>query len=194
MWFAGVHSNVGGGYPDDSLAYIPLNWIMSEAQACGLVYKTPPAADPDALTHVKGARDKDGRLYDSRKGLGSYYRYGPRKILDLCHMRFSRHPDDEVEIAVPKIHESALRRIRQGAHIYAPIGFPPEYEVVTEDGRILLPSQNDFETSQQAQARAKAQEQVWNLVWARRVVYFATVAATLHLLLYPLGRALPPVL
>ena len=34
--------------------------------------------------HVgKGERDKDGRLYDSRKGLGSYYRYGPRKISDL---------------------------------------------------------------------------------------------------------------
>jgi uncharacterized protein (DUF2235 family) len=192
VWFAGVHSNVGGGYPDDSLAYIPLNWIMDEAQACGLVYKTPPAADPDAVTHVKGGRDKDGRLYDSRKGLGSYYRYGPRKISDLCHMRFSRHPDDEVEIAIPKIHESAMRRIRVGAHIYAPIGFPAEYEVVTEDGKILSPQQNGFETSQQAQARAKAQEQVWNLVWARRVVYFATVAATLHLVLYPLSRALPP--
>jgi uncharacterized protein (DUF2235 family) len=192
VWFAGVHSNVGGGYPDDSLAHIPLNWIMSEAQACGLVYKTRPAADPDALTHVQGARDKDGRLYDPRKGLGSYYRYGPRKISNLCHMRFSRHPDDEVEIAVPKIHESALKRIRYGAHIYAPIGFPADYEVVTEDGRILSPAQNDFETAQQAQARVKAQEQVWNLVWARRVVYFATVAATLYLVLYPLSRALPP--
>ncbi len=189
VWFAGVHSNVGGGYPDDSLAHIPLNWIMTEAHECGLKYKTPPIADPDAVTHVKGARDKDGRLYDPRKGLGSYYRYGPRKISDLCHMRFSRHPEDEVEIAMPKIHESALRRIREGAHTYAPIGFPPAYEVVTEDGKIL--SQHTFETSQQAQARAKAQERVWNIVWLRRVVYFATVAATLHLLLYPLGRALP---
>jgi uncharacterized protein (DUF2235 family) len=192
VWFAGVHSNVGGGYPDDSLAHIPLNWIMNEAQACGLVYKTPPAADPDAVTHIRGERDKDGRLYDSRKGLGSYYRYGPRKISDLCHMRFSRRRDDAVEIAIPKIHESALKRIRQGAYTYAPIGFPSEYEVVTEDGKILPPQQNAFETSQQAHARAKAQEQVWNLVWARRVVYFATVAATLHLVLYPLVRALPP--
>ena len=56
---------------------------------------------------------------------------------------------------------------------------------MTEDGKILPPQQNGFETSQQAQARAKAQEQVWNLVWARRAVYFATVAATLYLLLYP---------
>lgn len=31
VWFAGVHSNVGGGYPDDSLAYVPLYWMMNEA-------------------------------------------------------------------------------------------------------------------------------------------------------------------
>ena len=33
VWFAGVHSNVGGGYPDDSLAYIPFVWMITEAQA-----------------------------------------------------------------------------------------------------------------------------------------------------------------
>src|SRR5262249_129216 len=32
VWFAGVHSNVGGGYPEDALAQIPLTWIMREAQ------------------------------------------------------------------------------------------------------------------------------------------------------------------
>src|SRR5262249_7556642 len=106
VWSAGVHSNVGGGYPDDSLAHIPLCWIMAEAQDCGLRYK------PDAVEQCKAARDKDGRLYDSRHGLGGYYRYGPRKIYDLCHMRFSRRRDDEVEIAVAKIHESALKRSR----------------------------------------------------------------------------------
>ena len=42
VWFAGVHSNVGGGYPDDSLAHIPLYWIMTEAQSRGLAFKTSP--------------------------------------------------------------------------------------------------------------------------------------------------------
>src|SRR5262249_51958389 len=27
VWFAGVHSNVGGGYPDDQLSLVPLEWI-----------------------------------------------------------------------------------------------------------------------------------------------------------------------
>jgi uncharacterized protein (DUF2235 family) len=93
VWFAGVHSNVGGGYPDDSLAHIPLYWIMKEAEGVGLKFKTAtnpnPAdnADPDMVVFQKWLRDKDGRLYDSRNGLGGYYRYGPRKIEDLNNMK-----------------------------------------------------------------------------------------------------------
>jgi hypothetical protein len=34
VWFAGVHSNVGGGYPDDSLSQVSLYWMMREAKAC----------------------------------------------------------------------------------------------------------------------------------------------------------------
>ena len=47
VWFAGVHSNVGGGYPDNSLAHIPLYWIMKSAEATGLKFKTATSADPD---------------------------------------------------------------------------------------------------------------------------------------------------
>jgi uncharacterized protein (DUF2235 family) len=36
VWFAGVHSDVGGGYPDASLSEIPLRWIADRARACGL--------------------------------------------------------------------------------------------------------------------------------------------------------------
>ena len=32
VWFAGVHANVGGGYPDDGLAFTTLNWMMDEAR------------------------------------------------------------------------------------------------------------------------------------------------------------------
>src|ERR1700730_8300830 len=191
VWFAGVHSNVGGGYPDDSLAHVPLCWIMAEAQDCGLRYKTRPPADPDAMANRKAARDQDGRLYDSRHGLAGYYRYGPRKIYDLCHMRFSQRRDDEVEIDIPKIHESALRRIATEAHPYAPIGSPAKYAVVTEDRRVLPLARSPYESAAHAQARTKAQERGWNIVWFRRVGYFATVASSLYLALYPLARALP---
>jgi uncharacterized protein (DUF2235 family) len=186
VWFAGVHSNVGGGYPDDSLAHLPLVWIMNEAKACGLKFKAAPDADPDAYKHAISAADKDGRLYDSRHGLSGYYRYGPRKIFDLCHMRFSRKKDDVVAIDKPKIHETAFRRTISGAHAYAPFGFPRDYAVAMADGRILEGKDNPFETADQARARADVQERVWNLVWWRRVVYFATLAASFHVALFPL--------
>lgn len=187
VWFSGVHSNVGGGYPDDSLARVPLCWIMSEAARCGLRLKCTPDADPDAILSAKSAADKDGRLYDSRQGLGGYYRYGPRKIYDLCHTRLSRREKDEVTVDLPKIHESAFRRTFNGAHAYAPIGFPERYAVVLDEtGEIVSGEKNPFEKPAQAAARAKAQERVWDLVWARRVVYFATVAASLYLALFPI--------
>ena len=179
VWFAGVHANVGGGYPDDSLSRVSLYWMMREAQARGLRLKADPPADPDALRWARSASDKDGRLYDSRHGVAGYYRYGPRKIHDLSHMRFSSTEDDEVTIDVPKIHCSAIERIINGAHAYAPIGFPDKYAVVDPDGKIvnLDDPKNAHETPAQATARKDVQERVWNLVWGRRVTYFATLAA-----------------
>ncbi|HHL30981.1 MAG TPA: DUF2235 domain-containing protein, partial [Oceanospirillales bacterium] len=35
-WFAGVHTNIGGGYEKDGLANIPLHWILHHAQQTGL--------------------------------------------------------------------------------------------------------------------------------------------------------------
>jgi uncharacterized protein (DUF2235 family) len=179
VWFAGVHSNVGGGCPDDALAYLPLYWIMEEAKRCGLVFKISPPADPDAFRRVISACDRDGRQYDSRAGLGGYYRYGPRKIANFCNARISGA--DAVQMLLPKIHESALARIRGDCNAYAPIGLPETYAVAMMDGRILEGDKNPFETRSEAKARAIDQEKIWNFVWLRRIVYFATLAASFHL-------------
>ena len=191
VWFSGMHSNVGGGYPDDLLARIPQYWIMTEAQKCELRFKSAPSADPDSLINTSAARDKDGRLYDSRSGLGGYYRYGPRNLSELCHDKFSENPGDQVNIRLPKIHESVFRRIQNNAHPCAPLGIPADYEVVTDTGQILPASANPYETPLRSQARAKAQESVWNTVWKRRIVYFSTVLATAALVIFPLLKSLP---
>lgn len=39
-WFAGAHSNVGGGYRNNRLADVPLAWIQSRAIECGLSFDT----------------------------------------------------------------------------------------------------------------------------------------------------------
>ena len=36
LWFAGVHSDVGGGYPDTTLGRCSLNWMLDEAKNAGL--------------------------------------------------------------------------------------------------------------------------------------------------------------
>lgn len=197
VWFAGVHSNVGGGYPDDTLAYIPFVWMITEAQRCGLKFKSdavaPPAvpADPDTFKNAISKRDKDGRLYDPRQGLGGYYRYGPRKLVQLCNYRYSKKEDDEVVIERPKIHETVFRRIGNHAHAYAPVGLPPVYDIVREDGAIVTPDQYGFETDNDAKVRADTQEHIWNEIWKRRIVYFATVGATVWLFAFPLLRSAP---
>ena len=55
VWFAGVHSDVGGGYPDPSLSEIPLRWIADRARACGLALK------PDHLVVRAGSVDERKR-------------------------------------------------------------------------------------------------------------------------------------
>ncbi len=37
VWFAGAHSDVGGGYRDHALSDIPLRWMAGEAKAAGLL-------------------------------------------------------------------------------------------------------------------------------------------------------------
>jgi uncharacterized protein (DUF2235 family) len=196
VWFSGVHSNVGGGYPDDSLAYIPFVWMITEARRCGLKFKSDYAndpvnpdvmrADPDTFKNAVSKRDKDGRLYDPRRGLGGYYRYGPRKLVPDLYPQSKKQEDDEVSVGRAKIHESVFRRIDNHAQAYAPVGLPPTYDVVKENGEIVTPDNYHFESNARAADRAEAQEYVWNEIWKRRIVYFVTVGATIWLVIFPL--------
>jgi uncharacterized protein (DUF2235 family) len=47
-WFAGVHSNIGGGYVDTGLSDIALNWLVKKANTAGLCYY------PDVVQQIKG--------------------------------------------------------------------------------------------------------------------------------------------
>ena len=191
-----MHANVGGGYPDDSLAQIPLYWIMQEAKACGLRFKP---ANPEAVAETKEAQDKDGRLYDSRSGTGAYYRYGPRRVSKLCNQIFSNTTGDAVHVAAPKIHDSVFKRIKNNAHVYAPIGIPHDYELV-----VTVPKPNSFdadfridplpaaanasayETVGDAQARVLAERStVWPRVYWRGLLYLLTLLATAALVVFP---------
>lgn len=69
-WFAGVHSNVGGGYTERGLSNIALRWMAEQARSCGL----------DLGDNVLGALECNcaDRLHDSMsllfKPLGAHVR------------------------------------------------------------------------------------------------------------------------
>ncbi|MBE7178992.1 MAG: DUF2235 domain-containing protein [Mucilaginibacter polytrichastri] len=39
VWFSGVHSNIGGGYPNQGLSDIALKWMVEKAEAAGLGFE-----------------------------------------------------------------------------------------------------------------------------------------------------------
>ncbi|MGB8314931.1 MAG: DUF2235 domain-containing protein, partial [Aestuariivirga sp.] len=195
VWFAGMHSNVGGGYADDFLSYVPLNFVLGQLGKKVLFNKLKLAE------YAKAARTA-GVMHDSRKGLQSYYRLLPRKLVKLLNTsrrRFGWLPGTKlkmniikanvVEIKRPKIHHSVFDRIKATA--YSPIVLPAYYAEVAANGAILELGTNTFETSEKAKARTKAQERVWDVVWWRRITYFATLFVTFVLALLPWIKSVP---
>ena len=72
IWFAGVHSDVGGGYIQTGLSDIALSWMMEEAKALGLDFR-------DGI-FSQLSPDPRGILHDSCTGVFSALRTLPRAV------------------------------------------------------------------------------------------------------------------
>ena len=83
----------------------------------------------------------------------------------------------------PKIHQAVFDRVDACTDGYVPIVIPRDYQITDKSGAIRSHSR---ETQDQTLWRANRQEQVWDLVWKRRVAYFATMFGLLALLCMPL--------
>src|SRR3954452_21493411 len=73
VWFAGAHSNVGGGYPKQGMSLVTLDWMLQKAhdrRGLGLL-------NSDRLFCREHA-NVDDNLYDPRAGIGIFYRWLPR--------------------------------------------------------------------------------------------------------------------
>jgi hypothetical protein len=140
----------------------------------------------------------NGMLHDPRRGLGAVYRYLPRDITRLCNDTADR--DNQVVIARPKIHESALRRIVQGDDSYAPIVLPAKYAVLDAQGAIHdLPRASGapvppyiHETEAAAKARHEAQQQLSSLLLRRSFLYWCSALVVTVLLLAPFFQSQLP--
>jgi uncharacterized protein (DUF2235 family) len=218
VWFTGMHSDVGGGYPDESLSYISLLWMIDEAKKCGLRIL------PRIVDRIEDLANSFGPIHDSRGGVGAYYRYQPRKIAAYLHpidtstlaMRDPAIRDENGHqkglLLRAKIHETVIARIISGTDNYAPINLPAAFDIepplpqgaanvpplvdrrvrdrlgVVGPGEVASP-----DMLARAHDRHERQETIWDLVWARRVVYFVTLFLTLGLAAMPLWvRFAPP--
>lgn len=115
VWFAGVHANVGGGYMQDELALIPLDWMITRAQSLGLEFEA------GELARIRAGGDVHGKLYDSRRGLAAYYRYTPRDVAQIT---------GEFGAGPAMVHHSVLERARHFTRGYAPGNLPAGIRVV----------------------------------------------------------------
>lgn len=61
VWFAGVHSDVGGGYREQGLSHCAIHWMTMEAKGFGLLF------EPHLVKSIKpNACDKQ---HNERKGI-----------------------------------------------------------------------------------------------------------------------------
>jgi hypothetical protein len=121
VWFAGVHSNIGGGYPRQGMSLVALDWMMRHAEARGIRF-----LDEQRILY-RDATDVDDKLYDPRAGLGVFYRWEPRNVEALCR----------TNNAAPKVHRTVLQRIARNTEGYAPGSVPADSEIITSSSEAV---------------------------------------------------------
>ena len=113
VWFAGAHSNVGGGYPKQGMSLVALDWMLAHAAASGLrLHKMDRE-----IFHCHAS--VDDMLYDPRSGIGTFYRWAPRDIQRYCNRNG----------IAPRIHLTVAERIAHATDDYAPGNLPPSVTV-----------------------------------------------------------------
>ena len=207
VWFTGVHSDIGGGYPQDGLSFVTFDWMLDRAEAYGLRY-----LNTQRRLLIDPQINPVDKLNDSRKGLAGYYRYKPRNMLELYSappykstmrydigriwrlLRKMRDPQLEIladlhpglpQTVLPApqatIHDSVFNRIEGGTDRYAPVVMPASYSFTDKTGMIT----DALHPVDPGRPRSRVQDDVWNWIWLRRVFYFLTVLATMFVASIP---------
>jgi hypothetical protein len=132
VWFAGVHSDVGGGYPDDMSAHVPLVWMLQEA------FKAVNRDPFRSLVFHRGALERFddvathfGPLHSSRSGVGRIYRWAQRTNVHYDPVGNS--------YCAPIVHHSVVERLVDSNYDYAPLFITEHFAVWMPDGSIGKP-------------------------------------------------------
>lgn len=192
VWFAGVHSDIGGGYPDATLAFVPLVWMAEHVEA-------ELRFQPGRIDRFRSYASPMGPLHDSRAGLSVFYRYDPRPI-----------EVDKAAGGPPVVHHSVVERMQRGCDNYAPVMLPASARVLMPDGQLVdmtnAPARAALATVLAAPANKSVAkrttaalhavtsmpppdpdmvEQTLDTVWWRRVAYFALLWTVALLVAWP---------
>ena len=189
VWFAGVHSDIGGGYPDSTLSFVPLVWMTDQLDG-RLRFQD------GEIEHFREYQSAIGPKHDSRSGAAVLYRYGPRPVLA-----------GEVNGGLPVVHFAVIERMLFGCDDYAPIMLPADALVLMPDGsKLNLIEDGTREAMKQAYvAKAKGPRRekeaedftrmntpsaemarlTRDTVWWRRVAYFSLLVMVGVIAIWP---------
>lgn len=116
VWFAGVHSNIGGSYPDTGLSDLTLDWMIKRVRKhTGLAFDDNYVANNFSGDHMgthnepRTALYTTSRLLPKQRILGGYDEW-----LGALDRRANR-PEPGREFINEMIHQSALQRWDQHA-------------------------------------------------------------------------------
>lgn len=139
MWFAGVHTNIGGGYPKNQLSRISLEWMIDKVKeadkTAGLSAKESLMLSKNKLVAISNDKDAHGRIYNSRSGPATVYRFLPR------YLEKFRKSYTEEKI---KIHKSVFERIAHNTDGYSPHNLT---DCFTSEAGMKIEDQAPFPTS-----------------------------------------------
>lgn len=169
VWFAGVHGDIGGGYPeqDSGAAKYPLGWMVDEAESAGLVFRSEMVkrlVRGENRSDVEKGSKRDyakpspvARLHDSMTWAWKVLEYLPKK---------KKYHDDPAEKEkggwyIPRrepryipddaiIHPSVLERHLQGPD-YDPPNLPSGWKDRISKDDAASPEPPQSETSEKAE-------------------------------------------
>ncbi|MBV9530720.1 MAG: DUF2235 domain-containing protein, partial [Bradyrhizobium sp.] len=144
VWFAGVHADIGGGYPEkeSALSKYPLVWMIEEAMKCGLTvnpstvnqlaWGVPRRGSP--FSYV--APDVRGELHNSMTAPWRILEYLPKRDTYKEWPARKSHLGFYIPDAEPRligegafIHESVFKRM-DALSDYRPINLPLKFKTV----------------------------------------------------------------
>ncbi len=115
-WFAGVHSDIGGGYEDHRVSDLSLVWMVEKASQLGLEFDTQDpiwqaSVTPSALAPLHDSYGKAHQLFG--------------KVMDSPYIRQVQTPPGQGHLM--QVHDSVFERMQASNYLPQSLKLPPQH-------------------------------------------------------------------